>query len=44
LIEKEELVISTKEKKKKKKRNSSIWTMLEMTNYLTDCFYLWGVG
>jgi len=21
-----------------------MWTMLGMTNYLTDCFYLWGVN
>jgi len=48
MIEKGELSTSIeeeeKEGKKKVKRNSLIWTMLGMTNYLTDCFYLWGVG
>jgi len=24
--------------------NSSTWTMLGMTNYFTDCFYLWHAG
>jgi len=38
MIEKGELATSVKEKVK------TIWTMLGMTNHLTDCFYLWGVG
>jgi len=42
-IEKGELATSVKVKKKDK-QNSSIWTMLGMMNYLTDFFYLWGVG
>jgi len=36
MIEKGELATSVEEKKSK--LNSSIWTMLETTNYFTDCF------
>jgi len=43
MIEKGELATSVKEKKKVK-QNSLIWTMLGMTNYSTNDFYLWGVG
>jgi len=42
-IEKRELATSVKERRKKKKLKS-IWTMLGMINYLTDCFHLWVVG
>jgi len=40
MIEKGELATSVKERKEKP--NPSIWTMLGMTNYLTDYFYIWG--
>jgi len=40
-IEKRELATSVKEKGKKVKKK---FIDLGMTNYLTDCFYLWDIG
>jgi len=42
MIERGELATSVKEKKEKKVKTKFI--DLGMTNYLTDYFYLWGVG
>jgi len=43
-LRKENWISYFRQRKPKRLQNLSIWTMLGMTNYLTNCFYLWGVG